>query len=343
MEHKLEKPTAIDLFCGSGGVTLGLKNAGFNVIGALDLNKKACATYRANHPEVRLVEKDIKETKPSEFSDLVTQQLDILAICAPCQPFSTQNRNKNGEDTRNNLLNASLPFVRFYLPKIIFVENVPGLQTTEVFKRFVAVLRRQGYSVSKPIKVNAAELGVPQRRMRVILIATKGINLKIATNISRASGKTVFESIGDLEVPHIGASSYNRDPLHFSRKHSDLNLSRLKHIPANGGGRESLPSELQLTCHIGKKTSSFSDTYGRMSWDEVSPTLTTGCTDITRGRFAHPEQHRAITLREAARLQSFPDEYIFIGSAAEIATQIGNAVPPTMMNTIARSLYKALE
>jgi DNA (cytosine-5)-methyltransferase 1 len=342
MKNRKSKPIALDLFCGCGGVTLGLKKAGFNVVGAVDFNPQACFTYRANHSKVRLIERDIRQVNPNEFDDLIPLQLDLLAICAPCQPFSTQNRKKRTDDARIDLLSESLPFVEYFLPKIVFVENVPGLEANDVFQKFVEKLKSLGYNVSTPIKVNAAELGVPQRRARVVVMATIEIPLSEATKIKKRRRRTVFQTIGDLPCPPVGRPIPKNDPLHFARKHSDLNILRLHHIPADGGGRESLPIELQLACHKGKKSTSFSDTYGRMRWKDVSPTLTTGCTDITRGRFAHPEQHRAITLREAARLQSFPDSYKFLGNTSEIATQIGNAVPPRMMTTIANGLCKLL-
>lgn len=334
---------ALDLFCGSGGVTLGLKDAGFKVVGAVDLNTKACATYRANHPEVRLVERDIREVSPLEFADLVPNKLDLLAICAPCQPFSTQNRHKSKDDTRNDLLSTAIPFIAAFAPKLVFIENVPGLQSSDVFTYFTTWLHETaGYTVSEPIKLNAADHGVPQRRTRMILVAAKGVPLEVAVSISQVEKKYVRDAIGNLPPPSVGRTVTNPDPMHFARKHSPLNILRLQHIPKDGGGRESLPNHLQLACHKDKKSSSFSDTYGRMRWSDVAPTLTTGCTDITRGRFAHPEQHRAITLREAARLQSFPDHYVFLGNASEIATQIGNAVPPKMMYCIGQSLIKAL-
>lgn len=343
MQSNNETLIALDLFCGSGGVTLGLKDAGFKVVGAIDLNTKACATYRANHPEVRLVERDIREVSPCEFADLVPKKLDLLAICAPCQPFSTQNRHKSKDDTRNDLLYTAIPFIETFTPSLVFIENVPGLQSSDVFTFFTTWLHKiAGYAVSEPIKLNAADHGVPQRRARMILVAAKGVPLEDAVRIAQAEKKFVRDAIGDLPPPSVGRTEANPDPLHFARKHTPLNIVRLQHIPKDGGGRESLPDHLQLACHKRKKSSSFSDTYGRMRWGDVAPTLTTGCTDITRGRFAHPEQHRAITLREAARLQSFPDHYVFKGNASEIATQIGNAVPPQMMHCIAQSLKKAL-
>lgn len=343
MVNGARKPIALDLFSGSGAVTLGLKQAGFSVVGAVDLNPGACQTYRANHPEVRLIEKDIRRTSPDEFSDLISEQLDLLVICAPCQPFSSQNRHRSEHDSRNDLVKASMPFIERYNPSIVFLENVPGLEASDVFGGFTKWLEDEaGYNVSKAMRIDAAELGVPQRRTRMVLIAVKGISLDVAIDIARAEKETVWKTIGDLPEPTVGPSTVARDKLHFARKHSALNIRRLEHIPHDGGSRHSLPPDLQLACHRNKKKSSFPDTYGRMQWHEVSPTLTTGCTDITRGRFAHPVQNRAITLREAARLQTFPDDYIFNGNSAQISTQIGNAVPPKMMAVIAKSLIRAI-
>ncbi|MGE7095483.1 DNA cytosine methyltransferase [Pseudomonas fulva] len=336
-------PVALDLFCGSGAVSLGLKQAGFNVLGAVDFDPGACKTYKINHPDVRLIEKDIREINPIEFADLFKEKLDLLVVCAPCQPFSSQNRRKTDSDTRNNLVEESKKFIETFNPTLIFLENVPGLAATKIFENFTKWLEKEaGYTVSNPMRVDASELGVPQRRARMILIAAKGVSLTKATEIVKSAKVTVGDVIKDLPVPPIGREAAELDPLHFSRKHSELNIERLRHIPINGGGRESLPVELQLSCHRKSNKNSFSDTYGRMRWEDVAPTLTTGCTDITRGRFGHPIQNRSITLREAARLQSFPDDYLFEGNASQIATQIGNAVPPQMMKSIAKSLYSAI-
>lgn len=344
MVNGARKPIALDLFSGSGAVTLGLKQAGFSVVGALDLNPRACETYRKNHPEVRLIEQDIRSASPSDFSDLIPVGLDLLVICAPCQPFSSQNRHRSKDDARNDLVKASIPFIEKFNPSIVFLENVPGLESSDAFGGFTEWLKNvAGYEISKTLRIDAAELGVPQRRTRMVLIAVKNISLKIAMDIVRLERETVWTTISDLPEPPIGRPSDGADQLHFARKHSALNIQRLENIPLDGGSRHSLPLELQLACHKNKKKSSFPDTYGRMQGHDVSPTLTTGCTDITRGRFAHPIQNRAITLREAARLQTFPDDYVFSGNSAQISTQIGNAVPPKMMAEIARSLIKALK
>ncbi|WP_248805521.1 DNA cytosine methyltransferase [Pseudomonas sp. MWU13-2100] len=339
----MPRPIALDLFCGSGAVSLGLQKAGFRVVGAVDFDIGACRTYRENHPDVRLIEKDIRAVKPDEFSDLIPGQLDLLVVCAPCQPFSSQNRHKSNNDSRRDLVGQSKKFITRFEPSLVFLENVPGLASTTIFGGFRKWLKKAGYSVAEPKRVDAADLGVPQRRTRMILVAAKGVPLSVATRLVQRRRRTVQGAIQGLPVPGIGKPQPGEDPLHYARKHTDLNIRRLQYIPHDGGGRESLPLELQLDCHKrAERASSFSDTYGRMRWNDVAPTLTTGCTDITRGRYAHPEQNRAITLREAARLQSFPDNYIFHGNAGQVATQIGNAVPPAMMRTIARSLLAAI-
>jgi DNA (cytosine-5)-methyltransferase 1 len=165
------------------------------------------------------------------------------------------------------------------------------------------------------------------------------VNVFKATDIT-TEHKTVFAAISDLPKLKSGEASES-DSLHRARTHLPIALERLQHVPCDGGSRKSLPPHLELECHKGK-SKSFSDVYGRMAWESVAPTLTTGCTDLTRGRFAHPEQDRAITMREAARLQSFPDSYVFKGNAGQISRQIGNAVPPQMITSIAAAFAAAL-
>lgn len=336
--------TAIDLFCGSGAVTWGLKEAGFNVIGAIDFDSTACASYRLNHPEVHLVEQDIKNITPTIFN--LTRNdvhVDLLVVCAPCQPFSNRNHKKSNDDARLLLVLESLRFIEFFNPTMLFFENVPNIGKSSAFYELQQQLKKLGYYVNSPRSIDAAELGVPQRRKRMILVGAKrNTLLQSMPDIKAYKRQTVFDAIGDLPFPQIGTPA--DDALHFARRHSALNIRRLQHIPHDGGCRDALPEDLQLSCHkrLAVKTNSFPDTYGRMKWDDVAPTLTTGCTDITKGRYAHPVQNRAITLREAARLQSFPDNYLFQGNSAQIATQIGNSVPPRMMARIAKSLFKAL-
>ncbi|HWW58833.1 MAG TPA: DNA cytosine methyltransferase [Sphingopyxis sp.] len=337
--------TAVDLFCGSGGVTLGLKAKQWKVLAAVDFDPIAAATYRENHPEVEFVEADIREkdTIRRLKRAIGGETVDLLVICAPCQPFSSQNR-KRGSDPREQLLIHSLAAVKIIKPKLIFFENVPGLVGPS-YRAVVEELRNGlnvlGYAVTDPLLKDAAAYGVPQRRKRCIMVAARGaaaLERFLSTNLTCAQ-KTVADAIGKL--PALGNGQADpKDKLHRARSHSEIALRRLAAIPKNGGSRKSLPPELELACHRGQ--SGFPDVYGRMKWEAVAPTLTTGCTDITRGRFAHPFYDRAITLREAARLQTFPDNYVFFGNSSQISTQIGNAVPPDMISTLTKAFETAL-
>lgn len=333
---------AVDLFCGSGAVTEALRHNGFSVAAAVDNDAVACRTYRANHPNVRLVEDDIEQIEPHNhpaFAHLGT--IDLLVVCAPCQPFSSQNRKRAATDARAGLLLHSVKFARFLKPRCILFENVPGLASPgnkAVFEGLRDGLRDAGYVLSDPRRMDASALGVPQRRVRCVMVGTPdGVSAKSfkAAEVARTS-MTVRNAIEDL--PALGNGDADPDDaLHTARVHSDLVLRRLKHIPHDGGSRSSLPAALELKCHKGRSTS-FSDVYGRMRWDGVAPTLTTGCTDLTRGRFVHPSQDRAITLREAALLQTFPRSYRFEGNRTQIAKQIGNAVPVRMVEALLPTL-----
>ncbi|MBI5559015.1 MAG: DNA cytosine methyltransferase [Deltaproteobacteria bacterium] len=340
---KITNKTAIDLYCGSGAVTAGLKSAGFQVVCAIDVDPIACATYRANHPEVHLFEEDIKTISPKRFANDLKGSLDLLAVCAPCQPFSNRNRHKSTKDQRAKLVLEALSFVEELKPKLVFFENVPGIGRQPVFNELAEKMVALGYHLSPPKKIDAADLGVPQRRQRMILIGARNDDLLTqASKINFSKRRTVFDVIGNLPSPPVGIENIENDVLHYSRRHSVITIERLQHIPHDGGSRDNLPPQLQLRCHKDLNKNSYPDSYGRLKWRDVAPTLTTGCTDLTKGRYAHPVEDRAITLREAARLQSFPDDYIFVGNASQIATQIGNSVPPTMMHGIAKTLYSAL-
>ena len=335
--------TAVDLFSGSGAVTLGLKEAGYDVLAAVDIDEVAGETYRANHPEVDLRLRDITVIRPSIDFVSLPGKIDLLAVCAPCQPFSTRNKNRFNEDTRVALVLQSIKFAKRFEPAVVFFENVPGIERHPIFERLTRELKKLHYHLGEAKTIDAADLGVPQRRPRMVLVAAKKQSLLERVNdFGSFTTRTVHQAISDLSVPMVGRHSNKKDPLHFSRKHHAITLERLKHIPINGGSRYSLPTRLVLKCHQNLSINQSPDTYGRMCWDDVAPTLTTGCTDLTKGRYAHPEQNRAITLREAARLQTFPDSYSFIGNPTQISSQIGNAVPPRMMTRIALRIARSL-
>lgn len=334
-------PTAVDLFSGSGAVTKGLKLARFRVIAAVDNDSVSAETYRINHRNTHLYERDIRDVDPAEIrrTDLGGESVSLLVVCAPCQPFSSQRRGTE-EDPRSKLIFQSIRFAMALSPRVILFENVPGLASHR-FLNLLADLRSElasvGYVLNSPEKLDAANFGVPQRRVRCMVTAylrSRMTSLEpLGTPLS--GERSVRDAIGDLPRLRSGQGS-EADPLHFARTHRPEALRRLRAIPHDGGSRSALPSNLELACHVGH--SGHPDVYGRMAWDRVAPTLTTGCTDITRGRFAHPEDDRAISLREAARLQTFPDGYRFAGSPKAIARQIGNAVPIEMVRHIAKQL-----
>lgn len=340
--HKRSWPIVIDLFCGSGAVTQGLKNKHFKVAAAVDSDGTVCRTYRANHPNVPLYEKDIRGLCPCALLKHIPtgRQLDLLVVCAPCQPFSSQNRNK-GNDEREDLILESVRFIRELKPKLVFFENVPGLRNSPVMVRLRQELSIEGYKLSDTLRVDAAALGVPQRRLRCVMLASPNASATdiLIDGLPDLPKKTVREAFLGLQSLMSGEASAH-DPLHFARNHQDIVLERLKYIRKDGGDRFDLPPHLELNCHRGHK--GHPDVYGRMKWDDVAPTLTTGCTDLTRGRFAHPEDNRAITLREAAALQTFPDSFQFEGSPSEIAAQIGNAVPVAMVENLAPIFRSAI-
>lgn len=337
--------TALDLFCGCGGMTAGLKQAGFSVLAAVDNDPSACATYSANHEEVYLYCEDIHRIDPQDMKARFYPQVPaLMAVCAPCQPFSSQNRRR-GRDPRSQLILQSIRFAETLRPLVIVFENVPGLArkgSSPILTELRKSLEALGYSLGSPQLVDAADYEVPQRRKRCVLFAClQGKSPRMGSpktpRGNRIHVRDVFLGLSALPKPGDKAPT---DALHFARKHQEIALRRLAHIPKDGGGRSSLPPELRLACH--RNDTDFPDVYGRMKWDDVAPTLTTGCTDITKGRFAHPEEDRAISLREAARLQTFADDFDFTGNPSEIARQIGNAVPVKLAKALGETARETL-
>ena len=335
------KPTAVDLFCGCGGLTAGLKWAGFRVLGAVEVDPLCVKTYRANHSDVVIWKKDIRELDPQELLDALDLEkgcLDLLAGGPPCQGFS-RIRTLNGAisvvDPRNDLLLEFERFVEALLPRAVMMENVPGLANDKRFEPFRLNLKKLGYQGDHRI-LNAADYGVPQRRRRLIYLA--GLGMKILFPEKSGSAKTVEEAIGGL--PKAGESG---DPLHDmpeNRTPSVLEIIRL--IPKDGGSRRDLPEEFWLECH--KRCTGFGDAYGRMAWKDVAPTITGGCHEPSKGRFLHPVEDRAITMREAAILQGFPRRYKFpvTDNKSAVASMIGNALPPPFVAALGRSIKGAL-
>jgi DNA (cytosine-5)-methyltransferase 1 len=337
--------TAVDLYSGSGAVTAALKRCRFRVVAAVDSDPIACATYRLNHGHVKLFRDVIQRVDPGEIRrrNLGGADLDLLVVCAPCQPFSSQNR-KRGDDDRSRLILEAGRFSQVLRPGLIFFENVPGLAADAGLIDELRSVLGPDYVLGQPHKVDAADYGVPQRRIRCIMLAAFGRKPPALPEPTTPRGRraSVRDAIGHLACLASGEGDPN-DKLHSARRHKPIALRRLAAIPKDGGSRSALPSDLELACHSGIEGTKFSDVYGRMSWGDVAPTLTTGCTDITRGRFAHPRDDRAITLREASLLQTFPRDYRFTGSVGDVQTQIGNAVPVRLVEALAQTFHAALD
>lgn len=340
------KPLAIDLFCGAGGLTEGLKAAGFKVVAGVEMHPVAAETYRRNHPDHILFEGDICLLDPFSLMEqlkLVPGQLDLLAGCPPCQGFSThrtRNRLPSVDDARNNLVFEYLKFVEAFLPKVVMMENVPALATDERAHRILGALKKLGYSInSKTLQVkNAADYGVPQRRKRMILVASRFGSVVEPEPVKEHVSVAAYI----LSLPEPGSKSdvlHDYFPVRSARTQQIISL-----VPKNGGSRTDLPKEFWLPCHL-RRNGGYLDVYGRMAWDKVSPTLTGGCINPSKGRFIHPEQDRSITLREAALLQTFPDGYYFSLSKGRdfAALMIGNALPPLFIKVHAEKIYEHIK
>lgn len=341
MSPSLSLYKAIDLFCGCGGLTEGLKRAGFQVIGAVDIDPLAVKAYKANHPGVTVWETDIKTLKACDLKKQLKLRkgaLDLLAGCPPCQGFSTMrtlNGAKRINDPRNNLLLEFQRFVRELKPKVVMLENVPGLAEDKRFDTFCKRLKRYGYKGDYRV-LDAANYGVPQRRRRLIYLA----GLKKVIRFAREAGKkrTVHDAIAAMPAPGKTGDFIHDFPENRSEKIKKL----IRRIPKDGGSRTDLSKREQLPCH--KKCDGFKDVYGRMPWNDVAPTITGGCFNPSKGRFLHPSKNRAITMREAALLQGFPRKYKFpgINSKIDVALLIGNALPPEFIRRHAVEIQKTL-
>jgi DNA (cytosine-5)-methyltransferase 1 len=337
----MKKLRAIDLFSGCGGLSLGLRQSHFQVVGAIEIDPLAVKTYKANHPGVEVWQNDIRKVAVSRVMKklrLQPGQLDLLAGCPPCQGFSrltTLNGKVGSEDSRNDLVFQFLRFVRVMKPKAIMMENVPGLAKDRRIDEMCTTLRSLGYECEVRI-VDAADYGVPQRRLRMILLAGRSGRIPFARKGRRK--RTVRETFRKL-----GKRARKTDELHNLPESRSASVSALiRLIPKNGGSRRDLGMKSQLKCH--KRCDGFSDVYGRMRWNGVSPTITGGCCNPSKGRFIHPAANRTISLREAALLQSFPLSYKFSLDRGKfaVAQMIGNALPPELIKRQAKRIDKYL-
>ena len=338
----------VDLFCGAGGLTYGLEKSGFHVVEGVDIDPSCRFAYEAN-TQAKYVLKNAREYTPEQLNAAWDEaEHKILVGCAPCQPFSTYTQGERGSyKTKWVLLNKFSELVEQTKPDIVSMENVTPLANKDAFKRFVGRLRRSGYWVSHSI-VDCRLYGAPQMRRRLVLLASsKGpIKLIDPTHPQEEDWATVKDAIGDLVDLKAGETS-EKDSIHRASRLSQLNLKRIRASKPGGTWRD-WPKELVAACHLRASGKTYPGVYGRMEWDKPSPTITGQCFGYGNGRFGHPEQDRALSLREAAILQTFPPEYSFVEPGTEpamktVGRMIGNAVPPLLGEIIGKSIKLHLE
>lgn len=342
-----KSPTLIDFFSGCGGTSVGFRAAGMTIAAGIDNDLTSGLTFAKNFPEATFISADIKRLKLEDIQGLITQLGDaplVFSACAPCQPFSKQRRGPRDSDIRTPLLLQLSRFVRRFRPVCIFIENVPGMQRgldgQAPFQKFQRSIKRIGYHTTAGI-VSSAAYGVPQRRLRFVAVASRigPVSFPTATHGpgKGANYSTVREWIAHL--PPLAAGE--EDPLvpnHRAAKLSALNLQRIQATP-EGGGRADWPSHLLPECHS-NGYAGHTDVYGRMSWDAPATGLTTRCISYSNGRFGHPTQDRAISAREAASLQTFPEDFVFLGNWEDIGRQVGNAVPVRLATAFGTSIVR---
>ncbi|MBD2459461.1 DNA cytosine methyltransferase [Oscillatoria sp. FACHB-1407] len=352
---KTQQPTAIDIFSGSGGLTVGLKKAGFRVVAAVEIEPHAFATYKANHPEVQAYKQDVRTVRgKSLIACSPSGEIDLLSGCPPCQGFSSLTARHKRPDPRNELVLEMSRLVEEIQPRIVMMENVPGLpkKGTKLFEQLLQKLESLGYISAWDI-LQVADYGVPQSRQRLVLLAGKGFPVHLPKPTHSKTGKdglkpwrTLRDAIGTMPEPIVLADTHTsggpqRYNWHVVRSLAPDTLKILK-AARPGESRLKLPEELRPPCHQ-NRSDGFNNVYGRLSWDQISSTITGGCTTVSKGRFGHPEQDRTISVREAALLQTFPMDYIFDTPYIDyVCEMIGNALPCDFAEVLARQCLDAL-
>jgi len=378
--NKQNDITAVDLFAGAGGFSLGACNIGVNILAAVELSEEACETYRNNissksSPETKVFNQDILDLCPEAFRKelgLETNELDCLIGGPPCQGFSGHRlKNEGVDDPRNQLLLRYFDFVRELKPKFFLVENVPGLLWSKhelYLQRFKNLSRRNGYKLYTPEIINAKDYGVPQNRSRVFIL---GIRSDLETqNLSWPPSATHFdpkiskqdwvpasavfskppkrvlvklkEILGKPDIPRLphttAVAELAKDPSAIHMNHTDGMIERFQLTPVNGG-REDI--SFRLPCHANGYTG-HKDVYGRVRLGQPGPTMTTGCFNPSKGRFLHPWKTHGITIRHAARFQTFPDDFVFSGGITSQGQQVGNAVPVKLAEVVLNAAIEGL-
>lgn len=347
--NKRKKISAIDLFCGIGGLSFGLKKAGIKIRAGIDQDTSCKYSYEAN-VKADFIGEDISLIEGNEILEKYWKNTDvkILVGCAPCQPFSTHsNKVKDKEKgVKWNLLMEFKRLIKETEPHIVSMENVTNLSNKAVFEDFVEYLEENEYDVSYQ-NVYCPDYGIPQKRRRLVLLASKFGEIKLIEKTHKKENyKTTREAIGNLKPVKSGEIAKD-DPLHRTTKLSEINLKRIRASKPKGSWMD-WDESLRLECHKRSSGNTYKSVYGRMDWDEPSPTITTQFYNYGTGRFGHPKQDRALTIREASLLQTFPIDYKFYQNETEIAltklgVHIGNAVPVDLGVVIGKSIKKHLK
>lgn len=344
----MKNVSAIDLFCGAGGLTAGFIKSGINVTAGYDIDEACQYAYETNNEGAKFYPQDVTNLASDELlARYPAKDVKLLAGCAPCQPFSTYSHGRIAKQHNKwPLLYQFSRLIREVQPELVSMENVPDVTKHEVYHDFVKELKAQNYHVWAD-KVFCPDYGIPQMRSRHVLLASKLGSIKLLPRThTPARYKNVRQAIGDL--PRLSSGEqHKRDPLHRAAQLSELNLRRIR-ASKQGGTWRDWPAELVADCHKRESGKTYPGVYARMSWDQPSPTMTTQCYGFGNGRFGHPEQDRAISLREAALLQTFPKSYQFLRrdeplQMTVVGRMIGNAVPPRLGEVIGKSFLLHLK
>lgn len=342
------KIAAIDLFCGIGGITHGFVRQGIPVIAGYDNDPSCKYAYETNN-NAQFICADISTITPENIASLFPKDtIRIIIGCAPCQPYSTYSyKYKKDNDPRYEMLSHFSNIINEIQPEIVSMENVPDLCKKDYpqYIDFIQTLKKNKYSIFEKV-INCAEYGVPQSRKRLVVIASKFGKIDLIPETHKNHYVTVKDTIAQLPPIEHGTTD-KQDPIHKSCELSPINIKRIQATPKGGGWRD-WPEDLVLACHKKTTGKSYPSVYGRMDWDNIAPTITTQSYRLGTGRFGHPEQNRAISLREAALLQTFPHNYQFAPPQQEIfftttGKHIGNAVPVRLAEVIAISIRKHLK
>ena len=337
----------IDLFCGAGGLTLGLQRAGISIIAGID-SDPICEFPYSSNSGARFIKADVREISGSDLSALYpTAAIRLLAGCAPCRPFSPFRRGTdNSKDEEWGLLTEFSRLAKELKPDLVTMENVPGAASKPVFRNFVRDLSRAGYDVVSR-SVYCPQFGIPQHRRRLVLLASRIGPVTVPVGgLAPEEFRTVRDTIGSMPALAAGEGD-PRDRLHRARSVNETNLRRLR-ASRPGGTWKEWPEELRAKCHRKPTGATYGGVYSRMVWDEPAPTITTQAYNFGTGRFGHPEQDRAITPREAALLQTFPRSFRFVRPKepmflARVGRLIGNAVPPRLAFHVGKEIMRAAE